>query len=99
MAEGINISLAEVTNTASSIRNINQQLTARLEEIRQEMNNLSSTWQSEGSETIRTKFNGLAPKFENYREIVESYAEFLDRTVAGYDAAETSINSNASAFK
>lgn len=99
MAEGINISLAEVTNTASTIRTINQQLSARLDEIRQEMNNLSSSWQSDGSETIRTKFNGLAPKFENYREIIESYAQFLDNTVANYDAAETAINSNASAFK
>ncbi|MCD5324192.1 MULTISPECIES: pore-forming ESAT-6 family protein [Pontibacillus] len=97
--EGIHISLGEVQKTAGSIRTINQNLALRLEEIQKEMNNLSSTWQSDASETIRANFNALAPKFETYREVVDSYAKFLDNTVTNYEAAETSINSNAQAFK
>ncbi|MDX8360749.1 pore-forming ESAT-6 family protein [Cytobacillus sp. IB215316] len=97
--EGINISLGEVSKTAGTIRNINQSLNLRLEDIKKEMNNLASTWQSDASETIRSNFNALAPKFENYREIVESYAKFLDNTVQNYNTAETNINSNASAFR
>jgi WXG100 family type VII secretion target len=97
--EGINISLGEVSKTAGTIRTLNTTLTARLEDIKKEMDGLAATWQSEGSETIRGNFNALAPKFENYREIIESYAKFLDTTVASYDAAETQINSNASQFK
>ncbi|PKM57237.1 MAG: WXG100 family type VII secretion target, partial [Firmicutes bacterium HGW-Firmicutes-3] len=41
----------------------------------------------------------LAPKFNNYREIIESYARFLDTTVASYRETETMINNNANAFK
>lgn len=99
MAEGINISLAEVTNTASSIRSINQILDTRLGEIKTQMTNLSSTWQSDASNTILANFNALAPKFEEYKNVVESYAKFLDFTVTSYDTTETAINNNASAFK
>ncbi|MCM3585267.1 pore-forming ESAT-6 family protein [Mesobacillus maritimus] len=98
-AEGIKISLNEVSATASQIRNLNQNLAARLDDMKREMNNLSSTWNSDASNTIRGNFNALQPKFENFREIVESYAKFLDQTVDSYNATETAINNNASAFK
>lgn len=97
--EGIKISLGEVAKTAGTIRTINQNLSTRLEDIKKEMNNLANTWQSDASNTVRENFNALAPRFEEYKNIVESYAKFLDATVANYDAAETAINSNASAFK
>ena len=99
MAEGINISLAEVTSTATSIRSINLILEDRLNQIKTQMNNLASTWQSDAANTIIGNFNSLAPKFENYKTVVDSYAKFLDATVTAYDSAETAINSNASAFK
>lgn len=97
--EGISISLGEVAKTAGTIRSINQNLTARLEEIKKEMNSLAATWQSDASNTIRNNFNALAPRFEEYKNVVESYAKFLDNTVTNYNAAETAINSNASQFK
>ena len=97
--EGIKISLGEVSSTAGSIRTINTNLGTRLDEIKKEMNDLAQTWQSDASNTVRERFNSLAPKFDNYRQIIESYAKFLDNTVTNYDATESSINSNASAFK
>ncbi|SHJ42011.1 WXG100 family type VII secretion target [Clostridium amylolyticum] len=97
--EGIKISLGEVSKTAGTIRNLNQSLSARLEEIKKEMNGLSSTWQSDASNTVRNKFNALAPKFEEYKAVVDAYAKFLDLTVTNYNEAETAINNNASAFK
>lgn len=97
--EGIKISLGEVAKTAGTIRTINQNLSTRLEDIKKEMNNLANTWQSDASNTVRENFNALAPRFEEYKNVVDSYAKFLDATVANYDATETAINSNASAFK
>ncbi|MHC1685583.1 MAG: pore-forming ESAT-6 family protein [Clostridiaceae bacterium] len=97
--QGINISLAEVSKTAASIRTINHQLSARLEDMKKEMNNLSSTWKSDSSDTIKHKFNALAPKFENYKNVVDSYAKFLENTVDGYNAAESAIKNYASEFK
>lgn len=97
--DGIKISLGEVTKTAGSIKNLNQQLTLKLEDLGKEMNALQATWQSDSSDTIRNNFNALAPRFQEYREVIESYAKFLEETVNVYNTVETSINSNASAFK
>lgn len=97
--DGIKISLNEVSNTAGSLRNLNQQLTTKLEEIKAQMDGLASTWQSDASNTIRAKFTGLQPRFEEYREVIDNYARFLDSTVQAYDTAESNINNNASMFK
>lgn len=97
--DGIKITLNEVSATAGTIRSLNQQLTAKLEEIKAQMDGLASTWQSDASDTIRSKFSGLQPRFEEYREVVENYARFLDSTVQAYETAESNINNNASMFK
>lgn len=97
--DGIKISLGEVSKTANQIRTLNQQLATRLEDIKREMNALAQTWNSDASNTIRANFNAFAPRFEEYRQVIDSYAKFLDVTVTNYDSAESTINSNASAFK
>ncbi|MFS0635132.1 pore-forming ESAT-6 family protein [Mesobacillus foraminis] len=98
-ADGIKITLGEVSKTAGQIRTLNQTLSIRLEEIKKEMNALASVWNSDSSNTIRGNFNALAPRFEEYRQVVDSYAKFLDNTVTNYNQAETAINNNASSFK
>ncbi|AIQ15455.1 MULTISPECIES: pore-forming ESAT-6 family protein [Paenibacillus] len=97
--EGIQISLPEVANTAGTIRSINENLSARLDEIKMEMNALASTWQSDASNTIREKFKGMEPRFEEYKNVIISYATFLDTTVKGYEDTENAIKNNASQFK
>jgi WXG100 family type VII secretion target len=97
--EGIKITLGEVSSTASQIRTLNQNLNSRLEEIKREMNNLSQSWNSDASNSIRGNFNALQPRFEMFREVVDNYSKFLDNTVTNYNATETAINNNANAFK
>ncbi|MBO0961674.1 WXG100 family type VII secretion target [Neobacillus sp. MM2021_6] len=97
--EGVKISLGEVSKTASQIRNLNNNLYVRLQDIKKEMNALSQTWNSDASNTIRANFNAFSARFDNYRDVVESYAKFLDGTVTNYDATEAAINNNASQFK
>jgi WXG100 family type VII secretion target len=97
--DGIQISFAEVSATAGTIRSLNNSLSSELDTIRKEINDLSATWISDSSETIRGKINGMVPKFENYKQIVDSYAKFLDNVVTNYNQTEASINNNASAFR
>lgn len=99
MEDTIKISLTEVTQTASTIRTLNTSMNTTLENIKKEINSLSSTWQSDAGENIRARFNTMSATFEEYRKIVESYATFLDDTVDTYSTAESSINSNADAFQ
>ena len=80
----LQITLAQVTQTAASIRSQNQQLAAY--------------WQSPASEKIRSRFHGMLPVFDNYRSIVESYAKFLDQTVSTYQSMEAQLNASAEGF-
>ena len=95
----LKISLAEVSECASRIRAANQTMYELLTRMKKEMNDTNISWISEGGETIRARFNQFAARFEIEKETIESYARFLDRTVAGYDTLETTITSNASGIQ
>ena len=96
--EQITISLVEVSTTAGTIRRINAELMQELSEMKRIMNELSAYWQSPAAETIFSRFQGMDTIFENYLEIVEHYAQFLDTTVSSYESTEQRINQNAAAF-
>ncbi len=97
--EAIMISLAEVSRTSSQMRKSNSELLQELLEMKRIMNALATNWQSPAAETIRSRFNGMMPIFENYRNIIENYAKFLDQTVAGYEATEQTIQQSAASFQ
>ena len=101
MGEGIRISTGDVRSTAATIKTLNNTMNEQLLEIKNQMNNLQNTWQSDAHDVIRSKFNAAASKyFQNYKEIVDSYADFLINTVSeGYETTESAIESNASAFE
>lgn len=92
----IKITFEEVRTKTKQIRNYNATLTDTLNSIRQTINNLESQWTSDTSDTIRAKITGMQPKFDTYKEVIESYAKFLDNTVAQYEGTESILNSNAS---
>ena len=94
----LKISLAEVSECASRIRAANQTMYELLSRMKKEMNDTNISWISEGGETIRARFNQFAARFEIEKETIESYARFLDSTVADYDSLESTIVANASNF-
>lgn len=94
----IQITLAEVTQTAVQVRHCNIQLYENLLAMRKQMNDLEQAWQSPAAQSIREKFNGMLPTFENYREIIDIYAKFLDQTVSAYEQIETAMQQQASSF-
>lgn len=94
----INISLSEVTAIANKITSLNDDLSSRLEQIKTALVNLESTWSSDASQTIVEKMNQMDPRFKEYKEVVESYSQFLHQTVQMYDDAETQLQSYASSF-
>lgn len=96
--ENIRISLAEVQSCADSIKASNQLIYEILGNAKAEMDKLQAFWQSESSDTLRQRFSQFATQFETQREIIASYAQFLEHTIQTYDALETAINSNASSF-
>ena len=95
----LNISLEQVSETASVLRTLNQSMYDSLQQMKRFMNNTDSSWMSEAGETIRTRFNQFAVRFESQKEDIDSYARFLERTVTDYDTLETTLNSNASGMQ
>lgn len=97
--DNINITLAQVSTCADTIRGVNQQLYQDLHEITTIMQQLSNFWQSPASETIRSRFMAMMPVFDNYRTMIDTYAKFLDQTVITYQNVEQQINASADTFR
>ncbi len=95
----INISLAEVSETASKMRNLNMMMYEDLEMMKKDMNSLDVSWISDGSNEIRNRFNLLSSKFDEYKNVIDSYVNFLELTVSSYDSLETTITNNASGIQ
>lgn len=96
--EEIRISLPELSDTASQMRNYNSTLDEILSFVKKTMNDLQAVWDSDGENTLLTSFNKFSAKFIEESEVIESYARFLDDTVNNYDSLESTIVSNASNF-
>lgn len=96
--EDIRISLNEVSECANRLRELGNKMYDHLQIIKKEMDSLNGSWISESGETIRGKFNVFSNRFDQQREVIQSYGSFLDLTVSSYDSLENTINANASNF-
>ncbi len=99
MADSIKISTQVLVDTAKKVRDINNQLDTKLADINKEMNNLESSWKSDAATDIRAAMNALKPRFAEMKEVVNSYAKFLDDTAQSYESTESAVQTNAAAFK
>lgn len=97
--EELHIALEQVSECAQKIRMFNQEMLDTLGRMKEEMNSTSVSWISEGGETIRHRFNQFAARFETQKQLIDTYAAFLDRTVESYASLETTITSNASGMQ
>lgn len=95
----IEISTQVLRETAGKIEACNATMDEKLQDINKTMNDLENTWSSEGATTIRDAMNALKPRFEEYKEVVASYAKFLVDTATSYETTEEAVSNNASAFK
>ena len=77
------------------MRDKNKQLDQILTDTKNAINSLEADWSSDTSITIRDKITGMQPTFDTYREVIESYAKFLDSAIAQYESTEATLNTNA----
>ena len=99
MADSIKISTQVLTETAAKVRNCNTAMDEKLADINLKMNDLQSTCKSDAAEDIRAAMNAMKPRFEEYKNVIESYAKFLDNTAQSYESTEGAIQGNANQFK
>lgn len=91
----IKITFAEVRTKTQQIRNHNKILDETLTQIKNAINQLESDWTSDTSDTIRSKITEMQGKFDSHKDVIESYAKFLDYMVAEYEKTEGTLQSNA----
>lgn len=99
MADSIKISTQVLTDTATKVRDCNSKMDGQLADINKKMNDLEATWQSDAATDIRAAMNALKPKFEEYKNVIESYARFLVNTAQSYESTEGAIQGNAGQFR
>jgi WXG100 family type VII secretion target len=97
--DGIQVSTQVLTDTAGKVSTLNDQLDGKLADINRQMNDLEQNWKSDAANDIRQNMNALKPRFAEYKAVVDSYVKFLRDTAASYEQTESTIQSNASAFK
>lgn len=93
--ELIKISLQEVEHLQQRLGVLNQSMKEVLEQAKQAMNGLSQTWQSDGSEQIRQRFNQLSNRFDTMNTQIDGYRLFLLKTIETYDGLESTLSFNA----
>lgn len=99
MDNNIRITPLDISNSASQMRVLNANLDDVLHSITNDMNALSSVWESSGAEAIVARFKNFANRFTIESETIEDYCKFLDLTVQSYDSLENTITANANSFE
>lgn len=95
----IRISLAEVQEASNRIRNLNANIYDLLQKMKTDMNSLDTSWVSDSGNEIRSRFQLFSNRFETQKEVIDSYAGFLDLVVSTYDTNESTMSSNASGIQ
>lgn len=83
------ITLAEVNKAGEDLKANAKKMYDSLEIIKGLVNESKSYFDSPAGDEIRKKFNTSAEKFENFKQFLDSYGEFLKNVktvIADYDA-------------
>ena len=91
----IKITFQALRDKTQQLRDKNKQLDQILTDTKNAINSLEADWSSDTSITIRDKITGMQPTFDTYREVIESYAKFLDSALAQYESTEATLTTNA----
>ncbi len=94
MAE-MKITIEQLTNTAGKIRTINGTLKELLQNFSKSVTDLQNTWESDAGTHTKTAIDNLKPRFEDYYNVLASYAQHLDDTAESFKTNEGTLSKNA----
>lgn len=78
--------------TAGKIRGIDSKFNSTMGEIENRMRMLKNEWESEAATGFMNRFLGLKDNFENYSQVIKSYASFLEKASESYSTSERNIS-------
>lgn len=87
----ISVSYEGLRNTATKMKQEVEKMRQALEQATTIMNRTSESFKSNAADELRAKYTTLKPKFEDFYAAITQYAEFLNKTAAGYQEADQRI--------
>ena len=84
MAE-MKIDTQRLVGAAGYIRGKNNSLNDILVNFSKKVEDLQSTWESEAGTHTQDAIKSLKPRFEDYRKVLNSYADYLEKTAESYE--------------
>ena len=94
----IEITIKELDPYVNKIRQIYQQLTEILLQMKNNMVMIDNYWIGNTSKTFIEKVSLLDDKIVYYQDFVERYASHLEMIIEQYRLTETNLQQNAAAF-
>lgn len=94
MAE-MKISFQQLTDTAGKISSINNRLKELLQNFSKSVTDLQNTWESDAGTQTKAAIDKLSPRFEDYYNVLASYAQHLDDTAESFKTNEGTLSKNA----
>lgn len=94
MAE-MKITTEQLTGTAGKIRNINKTLKDLLQSFSREVTSLEQTWESDAGKRAKEAIKNLEPRFDDYYNVLETYAKHLEDTAEKFATNEKNLTQNA----
>ena len=91
----IKISGAELQNYAKTMREDVEKMKEALNIARNAIDSTSDSFRGDAAELVRSRFQELSPKFNDFYSAMTGYAEFLDKTAKSYIEAEQKISDAA----
>ena len=83
---------------ANTIKNRNNTLLDDLHSIQSKINSLEGEWESDSAVSIRAAITNLEPKLQQYYDVVDNYAKFLNNAAEQFKAMEAGLNMRAQDF-
>lgn len=93
------VNFGKLESDADDLKRLNNDLRNKLDEIKTEINSLSSTYESDASEKIRAKITGMEGKFDNYFGVIENYEKYIRNVAIAWRSTESARTSAAEEFQ
>lgn len=91
----IKISYQEVLNAARDVRRHNEKLSTTLADIKSLIQSMEREFVALASDNTRENMNAMQPIFDTYKEVIEKYAQFLEKAAASHENVDRTLASNA----
>ena len=91
----ITVNWNDLSEKGKSMKDKAVEMIGILEDIRKEIENLNTSWESPAASEMVSYIKSMQPKFEKYRDIVDEYGKFLIDASDKYSETEKGLTESA----